>query len=37
VTVPLGYLTRPWQKVVRLRREPYVYHPSSDKPLERIR
>lgn len=37
VTVPLGYLTRPWQKVVRLRREPYVYHPSSGKPLERIR
>jgi nitrate reductase gamma subunit len=37
VTVPLGYLTRPWQKVVRLRREPYVYHSSSDKPLERIR
>ncbi len=37
VTVPLGYLTRPWQKVVRMRREPYVYHPAADKPLERIR
>ncbi len=36
VTVPLGYLTRPWQKVVRLNREPYVYHPGSDEPLERI-
>jgi nitrate reductase gamma subunit len=36
VTVPLGYLTRPWQKVVRMTREPYAYHPASDKPLERI-
>lgn len=36
VTVPLGYFTRPWQKVVRMSREPYVYHPTSDKPLERI-
>lgn len=35
VTLPLGYLARPWQKVTRTRRQPYVYHPSSDKPLER--
>lgn len=37
VTVPFGYLTRPWQKVVRMRREPFVYHPGSDTPLERVR
>ena len=37
VTVPLGYLTRPWQKVIRMAREPYVYHPAAEKPLERIR
>ncbi len=37
VTVPLGYLTRPWQKVIRMSREPYVYHPAAEKPLERIR
>lgn len=36
VTVPLGYLVRPWQKVVRMRREPYVYHPAADKPLDRV-
>ncbi len=36
VTVPLGYLTRPWQKVVRMNREPYVYQPDSDKPMERV-
>lgn len=36
VTVPLGYLVRPWQKVIRTKREPYVYHPAADKPLERI-
>lgn len=37
VTVPLGYLTRPWQKVVRMSPEPFVYHPASKKPLERTR
>lgn len=37
VTLPLGYLTRPWQKVIRMNPEPYVYHPGSDKPLERVR
>jgi nitrate reductase gamma subunit len=36
ITIPLGYLTRPWQQVVRNRREPLAYHPTSDKPLERI-
>lgn len=36
VTVPLGYLTRPWQKVVRMNREPYVYQPDSDQPMERV-
>lgn len=36
VTVPLGYLTRPWQKVVRMKRTPYVYHPAADKPLDRV-
>ena len=37
VTVPLGYVTRPWQKVIRMSREPYVYHPAAEKPLERIK
>ena len=36
VTLPLGYLTRPWQKVVRMNREPYVYQPDSDQPMERV-
>lgn len=36
VTVPLGYLTRPWQKVVRMRRPPFVYHPAADRPLDRV-
>ena len=35
-TLPLGYLTRPWQKVVRHRREPYVYHPSTDELVKRL-
>ena len=37
ITVPFGYLTRPWQKVIRMSREPAVYHPASKKPLERIK
>ena len=37
VTIPLGYLLRPWQRVVRTTRRPYVYHPAADKPLERVR
>ncbi len=36
ITVPLGYFTRPWQRVVRNAREPGVYHPTQDRPLERI-
>ncbi|HSF86170.1 MAG TPA: respiratory nitrate reductase subunit gamma [Acidimicrobiia bacterium] len=36
ITVPLGYLFRPWQKVIRTSREPGVYHPASDRPLERV-
>jgi nitrate reductase gamma subunit len=35
-TLPLTYLTRPWQKVVRTRAEPYVLHPASDELLERV-
>ena len=35
VTLPLGYLTRPWQRVVRMRESPAVYHSASEKPLER--
>ncbi len=35
VALPLGYLTRPWQRVVRMRESPAVYHSASDKPLER--
>ena len=37
ITLPLGYLTRPWQKVVRMNPEPAVYHPASPKPLDRVR
>lgn len=35
ITLPLGYLTRPWQRVVRMRESPSVYHSASDKPLDR--
>ncbi len=35
ITLPLGYLTRPWQRVVRMRETPAVYHSASEKPLER--
>lgn len=37
LTLPLGYLTRPWQRVVANRRAPAVYHPAADQPLERSR
>ena len=37
ITLPLGYLTRPWQKVIRMNREPAVYHPAAPKPLDRVR
>jgi len=36
-TLPLSYLTRPWQKVVRERPEPYVYQPGTDEFLTRRR
>ncbi|MCP4227532.1 MAG: respiratory nitrate reductase subunit gamma, partial [Actinomycetia bacterium] len=36
VTLPLGYLVRPWQRVVRIRQPDSVYHPAADKTLERI-
>lgn len=36
ITLPLGYLFRPWQKVVRNSRQPYVYHPGADRPLDRV-
>jgi nitrate reductase gamma subunit len=35
ITLPLGYLTRPWQRVVRMRESPGVYHPAAEKPLDR--
>jgi nitrate reductase gamma subunit len=37
ITVPLGYLTRPWQIVIRSRRAPRAFHPAADRPLERTR
>ncbi len=37
ITVPLGYFTRPWQRVVRNAQEPAVYHPTQERPLERVR
>ena len=35
ITLPLNYLTRPWQKVIRNTPEPYVYQPSADEFLTR--
>lgn len=35
VTLPLNYLTRPWQKVIRNAPEPYVYQPSAKEFLTR--
>ena len=37
VTLPLGYLVRPWQRVVRTEAPPAVHHEAADKPLERVR
>jgi nitrate reductase gamma subunit len=37
ITLPLGYLLRPWQRVVRNSDEPAVYHPGFDRPIERVR
>ncbi|MFQ5557946.1 MAG: respiratory nitrate reductase subunit gamma [Acidimicrobiales bacterium] len=35
ITLPLGYITRPWQRVVRMGEDPAVYHPAAEKTLER--
>ena len=37
ITLPLGYLTRPWQKVIRNQPTPAAYHPTAERPLERTR
>ena len=37
VTLPLGYLARPWQRVVRNKPTPAVYHPAADRPLEKTK
>lgn len=37
ITLPLGYLFRPWQKVVRNRAAPAEYHPAAERPNERVR
>ncbi|HLF59592.1 MAG TPA: respiratory nitrate reductase subunit gamma [Acidimicrobiia bacterium] len=34
VTLPLGYLTRPFQKVIRSRRTPGAYHPAADGSID---
>ncbi len=36
ITLPLGYVVRPWQRVVSSRDEPTVFHPASDKALDRM-
>jgi nitrate reductase gamma subunit len=36
VTLPLGYLTRPFQKVVRSRHTPGAYHPAAEEVLDRV-
>lgn len=35
VTLPIGYFLRPWQRVIGNREDPAVYHPASDRPLEK--
>lgn len=35
ITLPLGYLVRPWQRVIRLRPPPGASHPAADRALER--
>lgn len=37
ITLPLGYLLRPWQRVIRNADEPGVFHPASDRPIEKVR
>jgi nitrate reductase gamma subunit len=36
VTLPLGYLIRPFQKVVRSRHTPGAYHPAAEEVLDRV-
>ncbi len=36
VTLPLGYLTRPWQRVVRLRETPAVFHPAAEREIDKV-
>lgn len=36
VTLPIGYFLRPWQRVIGNRDDPAVYHPASDRPLEKV-
>lgn len=36
ITVPLGYLARPWQRVIRTSGDAAAYHPAAEKPLERV-
>ncbi len=35
ITLPLGYTYRPWQRVVRMRRDPDAYHGASKEVLNR--
>jgi nitrate reductase gamma subunit len=35
ITLPISYLWRPWQRVVRNRPAPAEYHPAADRPLEK--
>ncbi len=37
ITLPLGYLTRPWQRVVRNRPAPAAFHPAAERTMERVR
>lgn len=37
ITLPLGYLWRPWQRVVRNRPAPAAYHPAAKRPLDKVR
>jgi nitrate reductase gamma subunit len=37
VTVPFGYLIRPWQRVVRLERERWVCYPDAPEVIRRVR
>ncbi|MDH3248691.1 MAG: respiratory nitrate reductase subunit gamma [Acidimicrobiia bacterium] len=36
ITVPLGYLTRPWQKTIYAGEQPYGHAPQARKQLDRV-